>query len=269
MDENIKDNIETIEETIENKEVVKEETIEEEIKKEVEKAAEKQFVDPLEAFDKEFKQPSQEFPENSKTIDNEPKEELNPTSENEPITKDALKRKAGKGIFLTIDGLMVMGAGLLADESTSNFKLDKETRTEIEEGFIELSDAYGWEQGLPPWIPLTVLIATAYGTMFYNAYGIRKEKTAKKKKIINQKKVIKQQERKQINTANNTVFSEISEQKTKLNLSDFDVKTDFEIPKKKGRGRLTLQEQKTFDTFKAMKEELERVKENQKILIES
>ncbi len=302
IDENTeKTGLETQEENINASESVVFETIEEEqgeletslengletqveTQKETASEQHKEGVQGLSDFVNDFKQPSQTFEQNNKFFE-KPKEgeaqkekEVSDVTEVEEVkaTSTELKRKAGKGIFLTINGLLTTGAAFIADEPTSKFKLDNETKSEIEEGFIELSDAYGWEKGLPAWVPLTVLIVTAYGSMMYQAYGIRKEKQAeaKRKKALQSKIIDLTRHKKAVNPTPKINLETSFENKIEKPIVnkdlDFDsvkINTDFQAPKKKGRGAYTAFEKEQKEHIKRLEKELLKAKENQDVLI--
>ncbi len=282
------DVFETIEEEQGELEKSLENKPEEQVETQVETAPEtnKSSVQGLDDFVNDFKKPSQTFEQNDKFFE-KPKEEggrkekeISDVTEVEEVkaTSEELKRKAGKGIFLTVNGLFTTGAGFIADEPTSKFKLDKETKSEIEEGFIELSDAYGWEKGLPSWVPLTVLIVTAYGSMMYKAYGIRKEKQAeaKKKKALKSKIIDLTRHKKVVNPTPKINIENPLENKVKnpiankdLDVNSIKINTDFQAPKKKGRGAYTAFEKEQKKHIKMLQSELLKAKEYQAVLIDA
>lgn len=233
--------------------------------------------DPFGMFTHELKQPTQKFDANDEKIKEiQEAEAIEVQADDDPnnkevsisVTKEKLKQKAGSSIFMTVDGLMVMGAALIADEDTKNFRLDKETRQQIEEGFTDLSSTYGWEKGLPSWIPLVVLLLVSYGSMMKEANKIRKEKQEEKRKAANVMQIVKNNassSRPRPASSKETTLNK--PQRNKIDITDFDFETNFEMPAKIGRGAYSANDKKYREIIKLQSEQLKKAEKLKDLVI--
>ncbi len=119
----------------------------------------------------ELKTPKQEF--------EQPEPEPEATEDPAIAKVEEVKNKAyslvGRMIFTIIDVPLTTVAAIIAEESIGKLKLDKESKEYLIEAYTEVARAMQWES-VPPWLVLVAVGGASYGSLFYSAFEMRKQK---------------------------------------------------------------------------------------------
>jgi hypothetical protein len=130
----------------------------------------------------ELKTPKQEFEQPEPDPETEP-EAIKETSSIEKVEKAKKQAYAivGRVLFHIIDAPLTMVASIIAQESIGKLRIDKESKEYLIEAYTAVAEAYQWES-IPPWVMLVAVGGSAYGSLLYNAFDIRRKKKEEKEK---------------------------------------------------------------------------------------
>ena len=166
------------------------------------------------------------------------------------------KHIVAKGIHGTVDFAIRQGVTMISGEEPERISSSEED--DLINLWADMVEENGWG-GIPPWFQLVMVMLFAYGGMFTTAFKKRKENMQLEQEEEAAKEHIAVP---QYSTQAHSAPSPIVELNPPTPGPDLcNIKTDFEIPKKVGRGKRPKAEQELFDTVQAMKAELDKVKE--------
>lgn len=122
--------------------------------------------------------PPDEKEKGSETEPGKPESDIDPTEK---------ARKMGKMLFLLFDYPLTFGAAVISGEERSRFKITPEEKKELIEAWADISDAYDWKKP-PAWLVISIFMGIAYGSMYYEAVKIAREKEKGKKEMAKKRR---------------------------------------------------------------------------------